>query len=551
MMAKRALLVGVGDYLQDSGLRNLRSPRKDVDALQRVLSDPDCGFRVTPQFNPKSQEIKGELEALFADEKGEAELALFYFSGHGKLDPSGELFLCAGDTLEKRPMSTTVALSEVRRFINATRAKQVVVILDCCYSGAAQGTFKGGEVATAISNNLGGEGRGRYLITSSTAIQPSMELEKYETSLFTTFLVEGIGGAADSNNDNIITIEELYRYVEAEMLREFPQQSPKNLVIGTMGDVVIARKGNASGPAAPLEPMRQDHVLAIKPLLAEGLVIPFLGAGIYGSGPLSLFDLAAELAKTTGLTKPDPDPLVTAAEYVERYLGDDRSELLRRFRKILSGQSKRIERSATHDFIAGLNTPWLVVSSTYDMVLERRLEEAKLDYAIVAHILRSRDNQKNGQILMVRPGQNEKPKICPADQLLLTEEDRRVIYKVLGSPLLHDSAPAELELDTVVLTETDYMEFLGNVQHQETKVPDAFNLPFRNRCFLFLGYNLDLWNYRLLGRLFKQPKRKRLYAVRQPASLIEEVFWNRFDAELIPSDPNNFVRSLGITESGG
>jgi hypothetical protein len=57
---------------------------------------------------------------------------------------------------------------------------------------------------------------------------------------------------------------------------------------------------------------------------------------------------------------------------------------------------------------------------------------------------------------------------------------------------------------------------------------------------LFLGYTLDVWHYRLVGRVFGKTEFVKShncpYAVRQPTSPMEELFRSRLDPIMIPLD---------------
>ena len=76
-----------------------------------------------------------------------------------------------------------------------------------------------------------------------------------------------------------------------------------------------------------------------------------------------------------------------------------------------------------------------------------------------------------------------------------------------------------------------------------TKVPTAFSLSFKNRYVLFMGYTLDVWQYRLVVPVFGRAGKRR-FAVRQPTSAIEDLCWKRLGADLIPSDSDAFAKTI-------
>jgi len=55
-----------------------------------------------------------------------------YFSGHGKLDRDGRLHLCMQDTESTDLLSTAVSSARIKEFADASHARNVVIVLDCC-----------------------------------------------------------------------------------------------------------------------------------------------------------------------------------------------------------------------------------------------------------------------------------------------------------------------------------------------------------------------------------------------------------------------------------
>ncbi|WP_199325196.1 caspase family protein [Phormidium sp. FACHB-1136] len=64
-MAKVALLIGVSEY--DPGLNPLPAAVKDIEALRRVLQDPEMGGfdEVKILANPDAHTMQLEIETLF------------------------------------------------------------------------------------------------------------------------------------------------------------------------------------------------------------------------------------------------------------------------------------------------------------------------------------------------------------------------------------------------------------------------------------------------------------------------------------------------------
>jgi hypothetical protein len=288
--------------------------------------------------------------------------------------------------------------------------------------------------------------------------------------------------------------------------------------------------------------------------LISGTSIPFLGPGIYGTGPLSSEALARALLG--GTYAPSDLCLATAAEYRERVL-NSRPIFLRQLRRVLEAQEVQAQPTEAHKLVTASRGPLLIVDATLDRVLTNRLTEQGEPFAIVTHIVRSAEGKHDGKIVVLRPNAgpespNAEPEICLADKVNLGEKEL-VIYKPLGSPFLHDRLDPDLEIDTVVATESDHVIFLSRLENQHTGIPARVQRLLKGRALLFLGYGLDVWQYRLVMCVFRSNEPRgpasATVAVRVADSPLEEVVWRRLGADVIEMDANEFARRL-MPESG-
>jgi Caspase domain len=232
----RALLIGNSTYPADEhNLQPLKGPVKDIAALNRALIDPGSGqfadADVTLLPEATSSRAIRALGRFFGTAVRD-DVLLVYFSGHGKLDQSGRLHLCMQDTESTDLLSTAVSSARINEFADASHARNVVIVLDCCYAGA----FRGGELGEAVA------GPGRYVLTSCRGTQLADDATvENGTSFFTQHLVDGlIDAAADQDGDGYITFSDLYAYVDRR-LRETGKQIPQRRVDGD-GDLRLARR---------------------------------------------------------------------------------------------------------------------------------------------------------------------------------------------------------------------------------------------------------------------------------------------------------------------
>jgi len=247
MGQRLALIIGNSLY-SDTTLARLLTPDVDVGALGEILLDSELGGfdDVNVLVNMSSHVIRRTIASFFAKRSRE-DLLLLYFSGHGVLDDQGLLYLAVRDTDSKLLRGTAVSASFITDEMNNSRSQRQVLILDCCHSGAfARGTKGnlGNSVGTAAA--FEGSGYGRVVLTASDATQYAWEGDQVigdaENSLFTHYVLEGIkSGAADTNGDGQITVDELYDYVYEHVIRQTPRQTPGKWSYKEQGQIVIAR----------------------------------------------------------------------------------------------------------------------------------------------------------------------------------------------------------------------------------------------------------------------------------------------------------------------
>ena len=243
-MRKVALLVGMSEY--ESGLAALPSAAKDVEAMQRVLRHPEMGEfdQVIALINKPRQEVENAIYNLFADRQKD-DLLLLYFSGHGITVDSGEFYLSTRSTVKdgngRLVPPTAVAAKDIHGWMNGSKSKRQVVILDCCFSGAfAKGMTAKDAGQVKVHEQLGGEGWA--LLTASTSTQYAFEQEAFDLSIYTHFLVEGLEkGAADRDGDGVISVDELHEYVRGKVKEAAPAMTPEFYPVREGHKILLAK----------------------------------------------------------------------------------------------------------------------------------------------------------------------------------------------------------------------------------------------------------------------------------------------------------------------
>jgi len=126
--------------------------------------------------------LKRAIEQLL---KEKAEVALLHFSGHGTENNLGGFLV----TQDAKSYDEGVAMADVLKMANDSKADEVVIFLDCCHSGH-MGSVPGVDNTKAFLRD------GVSILSASRGDQVSVEANG--AGLFTSLVGDALeGGAAD------------------------------------------------------------------------------------------------------------------------------------------------------------------------------------------------------------------------------------------------------------------------------------------------------------------------------------------------------------------
>jgi hypothetical protein len=314
--------------------------------------------------------------------------------------------------------------------------------------------------------------------------------------------------------------------------------------------------------------------------LREGKCIPFLGAGAsafpkdINAKPPSASALALELAKES-MYPPyqavrdaagssdtaarerslratvDCENLMLVSSWVEHGLGD-RSRLDEKLREHLADERKPLPYNSLHDLLARVaeQRPMAIITTNYDDLIELALIERQVpfDLFVVAIDRPAVEGRAQGTTLFRSAGEDDLKPVTGEQQLLDLELDgsqvrlkRTALFKIHG----HIDRTRSSD-DTFVITEEDYVTFLGRMNSGDSVIPADLVALMQSRTLLFLGYGLRDWNFRvLLDRLNRsrlQPKRS--YAISYDIEPAESELWGARKVAVFKADLNEFVPRL-------
>ena len=183
-MANKALIIGIDDY-PNAKLNACVNDARRVASLLETNSDGSLNFDVSLLLNESATraKIRKNIRELF---KSDNDIALLYFSGHG-VDDSNDGFIVSYDY---QIDDYGISMPEIMKFVNKSKAKNKVVIFDCCYAGFA------GTSGLIGDDSIIGEGT--IILTASRKNETSSIEPGDDNSLFTKLFIEALrGGASD------------------------------------------------------------------------------------------------------------------------------------------------------------------------------------------------------------------------------------------------------------------------------------------------------------------------------------------------------------------
>jgi len=284
-----ALLIANGEYAR---LRPLETSARDVAGLRRMLADPAIGgFEVLePLVNEPEGTVRRAIAQFFKEKKRD-DLLVVYFSGHGVVGEDRSLYLAFKDTDPELPSGTGLEARFITQEMDTRGLKRVVLILDCCYSGAIGRGMKGTEIPDlGVTFN---SGYGRIVLTASNAVEEAWDgsqvLDETGYSLFTHYLIEGLETGAAGGTSELITVDDLYDYAYRKVTRtpKPKPQTPQKWGTPQEGPpLIIARNPHPATALQPAAAVLGRHFICYSPLDGEAAALRLYDALTQGTPAL-------------------------------------------------------------------------------------------------------------------------------------------------------------------------------------------------------------------------------------------------------------------------
>lgn len=254
-MAIKAVFVGINKHL-DGTIPELSGARRDATALWALFTDTVDGLAArllvdeTAIRSEVSQAILGTLSAA-----RETDVVVITFAGHGS--PDGNLVLY--DTNAADLAATALSMTALAEAFKGTKARAVLCILDCCFSGQAPARVLETVARPRNAFSLTGiYGEGRILLAACATNESAWEQPGTGHGLLTHAVIEAMTGAEGVSVSFPEVAGEIIRLARVEAERISVTQTP--VFLGSVQGGLIfpaLKRGDNFSAAFPAFAIRQ------------------------------------------------------------------------------------------------------------------------------------------------------------------------------------------------------------------------------------------------------------------------------------------------------
>ena len=215
-----ALVIGISKY-RDEAIPQVRYAKHDAEImaayLEAVGGISRSNIKVLMDEGATSSDLSAYIEEWLPRQVSKDTTVFVYYAGHGTPNPAtGKAFLLPYDG-HPDFQTKLYPLDRLYEHLERLPAKEVVVMLDSCFSGASgRSVLPAGTrpMVIEIQNPVLLSGK-LAILAAATGTQVSSDYDKEQHGLFTYYLLKGLRGEADSDKNGTVEVDELFQYVRS------------------------------------------------------------------------------------------------------------------------------------------------------------------------------------------------------------------------------------------------------------------------------------------------------------------------------------------------
>lgn len=241
--------VGVSNYKETDF--NLQYAAKDVrDLVKNFKSTYGKNLFVDTLINKNATLENFKKSILKLSKSTENDLIIVSLNGHGLLDKDYNFYFGTYDVEFLNPSARGISFTEIDKMFEQVKARNRIVFIDACHSGeldknevgihcektqlpVKEVKFRGSENLQAITKKTGistyqimrdffsdlSAQSGSHIIAAAGGFEYAMESDQWHNGVFTYSVLQGLKNKlADEDKNGVITVEELQRYVQTNVV---------------------------------------------------------------------------------------------------------------------------------------------------------------------------------------------------------------------------------------------------------------------------------------------------------------------------------------------
>lgn len=218
-----AIVIGIENYRQKLPKADFATHDAETVAeyLTKVMGYPEENVVTLLNDHASNVDFAKYFEKWLPNNVEKDSTVFIYYSGHGAPNTkTGDAFLVPYDGDPSFIDQTGYSLRRLYDSLGKLQAKEIIVALDSCFSGAGGRSViaKGSRPLVMTMDNLIIPSK-IAVLSASSGEQTSSTYEEKGHGLFTYFMLKGIKGDDDANRNGKIEVGELFNYIKPQVER--------------------------------------------------------------------------------------------------------------------------------------------------------------------------------------------------------------------------------------------------------------------------------------------------------------------------------------------
>lgn len=219
-----AIVIGIENYRQKLPKADFATADAKIMAeyLTKVMGYPEENVVTLANDHAALGDFVKYFEKWLPNNVEKDSTVFIYYSGHGAPNPkSGDAYIVPYDGDPSFIEQTGYSLKRLYEVVGKLHAKEIIIVLDSCFSGAGGRSVlaKGARPLVMNLQDTMGLSKNMTILSASSGDQISSTYDEKGHGLFTYFLLKGIKNEDVVKKDGSIKMDDLFGYIKPQVER--------------------------------------------------------------------------------------------------------------------------------------------------------------------------------------------------------------------------------------------------------------------------------------------------------------------------------------------